>query len=107
MAKSLAARVSVPKTGDEVIAARKELQARRRYLIMRIAVLRAEIDDEAKKRDTHLAQLRSNQSLTEEAKSDVRYKYIYSSERYKEARLELQTIIANSKEISERLKAIA
>jgi flagellar biosynthesis chaperone FliJ len=83
------------------------LEARRRYLVTRIGMLREEIDDETKNWTQHLERLRSDKVMTSAEKETLRTKYNYSSQRYKDARLELQAVIAERKVLSEKLNELA
>jgi chromosome segregation ATPase len=85
----------------------KTLEARRQYLITRIGMLREEIDEEAKNRAEYLERLRSDKAMTNADKEDLRTKYNYSGHRYKDARSELQAVIAEGKALAENLKELA
>ena len=83
----------------------KVLLQRRRYIVMRIDVLRAEIAEMASQRKTLLERLRAGGPMTGSARTDLRSKYVYALERHKDAREEFRAIAAENKTISERLKA--
>lgn len=103
MAKAKAA-VGKPEPATEKVEMKALLQ-RRRYIVMRVDVLRTEIAEMASQRKTLLDQLRAGGPLTAAARNDLRSKYVYALERHKDAREEFRVIAAENKAIRERLKA--